>query len=88
VRPLVRDYECISCGARREERGFPSTGFVCDKCGCLMQYVMTLGTVQAATDALWPMIHPHLGHKPVEVKGWGHYKQLLKERGLRNSLGS
>lgn len=84
----LRDYECVACGARREERGFPSTAFICGSCGSLMVYIMTLGTVQAATDALWPMIHPNLGHHPVEVKGWGHFKQLLKERGMTNSLGS
>jgi hypothetical protein len=85
---VLRDYECVACGARREERGFPSTAFICPECGCVMCYVVTLSKAQPPTDALWPLRHPHLGHTPVTVTGWGHYKQLLKERGLTNALGS
>jgi hypothetical protein len=87
VLPL-RDYECVACGARREERGFPSTGFICSGCGSLMRYVVTLSSAQHPAESMFPFVHPHLGDKPVTVKGWGHYKQLLKERGLSNALGS
>jgi hypothetical protein len=53
-----------------------------------MMYIVTLSKAQPPSDALWPMVHPHMGHDPVEVKSWGHYKQLLKERNLSNVLGS
>lgn len=83
-----RDYQCVNCGVVQETWGTPVMGLQCPACGAVMIYVITLSKAQPATDALWPMWHPHLGHRPVEVKGWGHFKQLLKERGLSNSLGS
>lgn len=82
----LRDYECVSCGFTEEKRGLPSWGWRCPKCGAVMLYIMTLPRPQAATDSMWPMMHPNFGHRPVEVKSWGHFNQLLKRHGKSNPL--
>lgn len=84
---VKRDYECVRCGEVREAVGEPWMGLVCS-CGSVMMYIVTLSKAQPATDALWPLWHPHLGHEPTEIRGWGHFKQVLKERNLSNVLGS
>jgi hypothetical protein len=61
---------------------------LCTRCMRAMKPAITLRTIQPPTDALWPMWHPNLGHEPVEVRSWGHFKQLLKERNLSNVLAS
>jgi hypothetical protein len=35
-----------------------------------------------------PIMHPHLGHTPVEITSWSQYKRELKKRGLVNELAS
>src|SRR5262245_24879106 len=90
-----RDFECVGCGAIREAYAPAHIGFVCENvladgepCRRVMVYIFTLSKAQPPSDALWPMVHPHLGHQPVEVRSWGHYKSLLKQRNLSNELGS
>lgn len=87
--PVRRDFECVNCRQVEENvQARPERGLLCPNCGSVMVSIITLGTVQRPTDALWPMMHPHLGHVPVEVKSWRHYKQLLKDRNFSNELAS
>jgi len=89
-----RDFECVGCGAIRETVAHPHIGLICDNvidgmpCRRVMVSIITLSRAQPPSDALWPMWHPHLGHEPVEVRSWGHYKSLLKSKGYINELGS
>lgn len=89
-----RDFECVGCGTIREALAPPHIGLVCETlidgtpCGRVMVSIITLSRAQPTSDSLWPMWHPHLGHEPVEVRSWSHYKALLKERGLSNVLAT
>lgn len=80
----LRDFECRVCGKVRELMAHEWEFVLC--CGMAMRPIITLGTVQCPTDRLWPMWHPNLGHEPVEVRSWGHFNALLRERGLSNPL--
>ncbi len=84
---VLRDLECRR-GHRRELRVDIGVPVACCACLRLMRPIISLGTVQCPTDRLFPFVHPHLSHKPVEVRSWKHYKQLLRERGASNELAS
>ena len=82
------DVRCESCG-RTEEVFLTSAGRVLDARRCCarnMTRVYTLATHQST--GFEPFWHPHLGHKPVWVESWGHYRQLLKERNASNELAT
>jgi hypothetical protein len=83
-----RDFECVKCGKVVEANMPPHVGLVCSVDRSVMVPIISLSKAQPCTDALFPFWHPNLGHKPVEVKGWGHFKQLLRDRGVSNPLGS
>ena len=77
------DVECPDCG----QRGIVSAANTrqLGKCSCGAQ----LEWVPSCNVAVFkPFVHEHLGHEPVLIKSWKHYKEELKKAGGYNELGS
>lgn len=82
------DIECGTCSARDEVflRKVGDWDDVCLHCGGTMHRVYALANTQST--GFKPFWHPHLGHTPVLVESWSHYKKLLRERNASNELVS
>lgn len=83
----MHDFECVACGYTHEELLDAPPELLsihCPKCRGVCKHVIIGGK----SFTFEPFTHPHLGHEPVLIKSWGHYRKVLRERGLENPLGS
>jgi len=77
------DFQCNKCHVVKEYLRKNTRRFR-HQCGGLLEWVPS-ARVNASFK---PFVHEHLGHEPVMVESWGHYKKLLRARGLNNELAS
>jgi hypothetical protein len=75
------DAQCGNCGKIEEVIARSVEGFSRCKCGGKMEWVPSV-----RVNVFKPFVHEHLGHKPVRIESWSHYKRILRERNLHNEL--